>query len=231
MTTHYVRLKPYQPKKGFTTKTYTFRGHRFEESKGWSQVNDDALVAELRELHQKPYDDQSPALFDVCTKEEALALERSERRKKELGGKLGVEAAAEEALSKAGKVRSGIERAKALAGAVTVDDLKPEEKERVRRKLLGLDEPGDDAGAKKDDLPEDDAPEGEEDAEPKEGGVVTEVGKLGGADDEGTPEDEAGAEGTEPEPEAETPAEGTPAPRARSMKPAQEPKKKSGRSK
>jgi hypothetical protein len=74
-----ARLKPYNPKKGHLTRIYMFDGNRFYEERGWYEVPDD-LAEKLRGLHQEHYDEDSPDLFDVCTPEEAEALERRDAK-------------------------------------------------------------------------------------------------------------------------------------------------------
>ena len=73
-----ARLKPLNERKGHKVKLYMIAGARFYVERGWYEV-DDALADKLRDLHQDHYDLESPMLFDVCTEEEALRLEQSER--------------------------------------------------------------------------------------------------------------------------------------------------------
>lgn len=75
--THFVRLKPYDPRRGQVIQRYIFRGIKFLGDRGWYRV--DAEVAEaLRPLHQIYTDDRSPLAFDVCTEQEAKALDEKE---------------------------------------------------------------------------------------------------------------------------------------------------------
>lgn len=77
-----VRLKPYDPKRGHVLRRYTAFGVRFEESRGWYRVSDE--VAEyLGKVRQQPGLDYTPLAFDVCTEEEAVALETREKREQE----------------------------------------------------------------------------------------------------------------------------------------------------
>lgn len=77
-----VRLKPYDPKRGHVLRRYTAFGVRFDESRGWYRVSDE--VAEyLGKVRQQPGLDYTPIAFDVCTEEEALALETREKREQE----------------------------------------------------------------------------------------------------------------------------------------------------
>lgn len=72
-----VRLKPYNPKRGFVLKSYTLKDVRFVNEKGWYRV-DAALAEELRDIHQLYGDTDSPLAFDVCTEEEAKAIDERE---------------------------------------------------------------------------------------------------------------------------------------------------------
>lgn len=73
-----ARLKPLNERKGYKVNVYMTDGARFIVERGWYEVSDE-LAAKLRELHQDHYDPESPELFDVCTREEAMRLEESER--------------------------------------------------------------------------------------------------------------------------------------------------------
>lgn len=72
-----ARLKPYNERKRHLVRTYMIDGARFFEERGWYEVSD-ALGERLRPLTQDYHDEDSPKLFDVCTKEEAEALEQRE---------------------------------------------------------------------------------------------------------------------------------------------------------
>jgi len=73
-----VRLKPYNVKAGHLLQRYSFRGIRFMGERGWYEV-DDEMAAQLKEKRQRLDDETSPLAFDVCTAEEALALEQREK--------------------------------------------------------------------------------------------------------------------------------------------------------
>jgi hypothetical protein len=75
-----VRLKRRDPKRGHVLRRYTAFGVRFEEKKGWYRVSDE-VAAYLAQVHQLDGDDDSPLAFDVCTPEEAEALEAAEKKK------------------------------------------------------------------------------------------------------------------------------------------------------
>lgn len=77
METMYVRLKPYNPRRGNVLRRYTYRGIKFQEERGWFRVPKD--VAEyLRAVHQVPGDEQSPLAFNVCSEAEAKNLDAKE---------------------------------------------------------------------------------------------------------------------------------------------------------
>jgi hypothetical protein len=74
-----VRIKPYNPRKGYVLKTYVFQGMLFSVDKGWYQPPQ-SVIDKLRYVHSKPDDLDSPLAFDICTPEEAEALMEEERR-------------------------------------------------------------------------------------------------------------------------------------------------------
>lgn len=82
--TKHVRIKPYDPKRGHTTRKYTHgpTGKKFEESVGWYVV-DDGLATYLGDLHQAASDPHSPAMFDVCTEKEAMVIQTREKKLRE----------------------------------------------------------------------------------------------------------------------------------------------------
>lgn len=73
-----VRLKPFDPKRGFVVRRYIFEHKRYEVESGWYEV-DDATGAKLKLLLQNEDDLSSKDLFDVCEPGEARALEERER--------------------------------------------------------------------------------------------------------------------------------------------------------
>jgi hypothetical protein len=107
MDTLLVRLKPYDPRRGFVLRRFTFAGIRFQDERGWYRV-EKRIGEHLRSVHEVPGDPHAPLAFDVCTEAEAKALETSE---------------AEAAKFK----RSAMDDLKVVparaAGAVTTDDL------------------------------------------------------------------------------------------------------------
>lgn len=77
MDTLLVRLKPYDPRRGFVLRRYTYAGIRFQDERGWYRV--ERRVAEyLRAVRTVPTDHYSPLAFDVCTEAEAKALDAGE---------------------------------------------------------------------------------------------------------------------------------------------------------
>ncbi len=73
-----IRLKPYNPRKGYVTRRYHVRGTLFREDRGWYECKDPEFADYLEKLHQRSGDEDSPLLFDVCTREEAQAIEERE---------------------------------------------------------------------------------------------------------------------------------------------------------
>lgn len=77
METQLVRLKPYDPRRGYVLRRYTFAGIRFQAERGWYRV--DKRVADhlltVRTMHGDPH---APVAFDVCSEAEARAMEASE---------------------------------------------------------------------------------------------------------------------------------------------------------
>ena len=41
METVFVRLKPYDPRRGYVLRRYTYRGIKFQEERGWFRVPKD----------------------------------------------------------------------------------------------------------------------------------------------------------------------------------------------
>ncbi len=77
MDTLLVRLKPYEPRRGHVLKRFTYAGIKILEERGWHRVAKE--VGEyLRSVKQVPTDTYSPLAFDVCTDDEAKALDVKE---------------------------------------------------------------------------------------------------------------------------------------------------------
>lgn len=73
-----VRIKPYNPKRGQLARRIVIGGFRFDVDRGWYEV-DDEFAADLKTKTQGG-DPNAALIFDVCTAEEAKALQRSEDR-------------------------------------------------------------------------------------------------------------------------------------------------------
>lgn len=77
METLLVRLKPFEPRRGFVLKRFTFAGIKFHDERGWYRV--ERPVAEyLRTVRTMADDAHSPLAFDVCSESEARAMEATE---------------------------------------------------------------------------------------------------------------------------------------------------------
>ncbi|MBI5535999.1 MAG: hypothetical protein HY898_24980 [Deltaproteobacteria bacterium] len=74
METMLVRLKPYDPRRGHVLRRFTYAGVKIHEERGWHRVTK-AVADYLRGVHQVANDEYSPLAFDVCTDEEAKALD------------------------------------------------------------------------------------------------------------------------------------------------------------
>lgn len=78
MDTVLVRLKPYDPRRRHLLRRYTYRGLKFHEERGWYRVH--CSVGDyLKTVRQVFGDVYSPLAFDVCTEDEAKALEGQEK--------------------------------------------------------------------------------------------------------------------------------------------------------
>ncbi len=77
----YVRLKPFDPRKRHLLRTYMHGPTRqsFDEARGWYSV-DQSLATYLAAVRQVESDPDSPLAFDVCTFEEAQAIDARERK-------------------------------------------------------------------------------------------------------------------------------------------------------
>jgi len=78
MDTYLVRLKPHNPRRGHVLRRYTYRSIKFQEDRGWYRV--DRKIAEyLRGVRQVAGNEHSPLAFDVCTPQEARAIDAREQ--------------------------------------------------------------------------------------------------------------------------------------------------------
>lgn len=95
----WVRLKPYNEKKGYKLKRYLAFGLRFDEPEGWYKMRrtitlaspegnrDVDLGAYLRSVRNDNDDLDSPLAFDVMSEAEARQLDADERKAAELRAK------------------------------------------------------------------------------------------------------------------------------------------------
>lgn len=75
-----VRIHPVNPQRGFHAATYLLANSRypaFRVERGWYEV-DKATANYLKEKRNNPADDNSKPIFQVCTKDEAVALDEAE---------------------------------------------------------------------------------------------------------------------------------------------------------
>lgn len=85
----FVRLKPYNPKRGIKVRRYHIGGVLFREDRGWHLVKDQALLEKLEGLTQDRNDPDSPLLFDIVTREEAEAIDEKDSNAQRLRGHSG----------------------------------------------------------------------------------------------------------------------------------------------
>ncbi|MCG8424392.1 MAG: hypothetical protein MJE77_41395 [Proteobacteria bacterium] len=75
--TRLVRLKPYSKKKGHLLRRYTYKGIKFDHQRGWYRVAK-PIADYLAEVRQTADDPDTPLAFDVCTDDEARAMDEAE---------------------------------------------------------------------------------------------------------------------------------------------------------
>jgi hypothetical protein len=78
METLFVRLKPYDPRRGQLIRRFTYRGIKFHDDRGWLRVPKE-VADYLREVREVPSDQHSSLAFDVCTEAEAKSLDAAEQ--------------------------------------------------------------------------------------------------------------------------------------------------------
>lgn len=81
----FVRLKRFNGKQ-HVLRRYTVFGIKFEESKGWYEVDDDvaAYLEKIKQREGSPDSEFSADAFDVCdTLEEAMGIDEAEKKKAE----------------------------------------------------------------------------------------------------------------------------------------------------
>ena len=72
-----VRLKPFDPRRGYVLRRFTYRGIKFHEERGWYRV-EPGVAAYLKDVRQVAGDPRAPLAFDVMPESEARALEERE---------------------------------------------------------------------------------------------------------------------------------------------------------
>jgi hypothetical protein len=77
METLLVRLKPYDPRRGFVLRRFTFKGVKFHEERGWYRVPK-PLADYLSGVKQVDSDLYSPLAFDIASDDEAKAVDARE---------------------------------------------------------------------------------------------------------------------------------------------------------
>ncbi len=121
--TRVVRIKPYSKKKRQLTRRYTVFGVKFDIQKGWYRVK--RQVADYLADITSDGDPDSPAIFDVCTYEQAMEMEERERRRAlELAGMGPYRAHEPKEMGSA-----GLER---MEGVVTMHDVRHGHDSRMR---------------------------------------------------------------------------------------------------
>lgn len=80
METLLVRLRPFDPRRGQVLRRYTYAGIKFQDDRGWYRV-ERGVGEYLRSVKQLAGNPLSKAAFDVCTEEEARALDSEETAK------------------------------------------------------------------------------------------------------------------------------------------------------
>jgi len=135
MDTMLVRLKPYDPRRGFVLRRYTYLGIKFHEERGWYRV-DKPVADYLRTVREEPDEEYTPLAFDVCTDAEAQALDAKETDEAKVR-----RAAADEV-----KLSAARTEASASMSALTTADLEPAKAPSSASTSAGADT----KGAKKD---------------------------------------------------------------------------------
>ena len=80
LVTRFVRIHPYEPKRGHKVKRYGVFGIMFQESVGWYQVKmREEQFDILSNIVQNPESNETKPVFDICTESERKDLERRER--------------------------------------------------------------------------------------------------------------------------------------------------------
>jgi hypothetical protein len=150
-----VRIKPIDRKAGHTTSRYMIRKQRFFENQGWYRVP--IAFAEVLKKKHVNGDVRLPKIFDVCTRDEALELERREKAAKEKQ-----ERASASKPHGTRRVEDLDAKRGGSEGSIVVDDVNPVAKSRRAIVADGAD----------DEEPEDETP-----TDP-DAGLVQSIGKI-----------------------------------------------------
>lgn len=78
----YIRLKPYNPKRGYKLRIYSVFGLKFRVDGGWYKIDDANVASYLKTVHNDNNDPESPLAFDVCTEDEWKGLLADEHRER-----------------------------------------------------------------------------------------------------------------------------------------------------
>ena len=74
METMLVRLTAYNPRRGQMLRRYVYDGVKFQVECGWYRVSKE-MAEYLKGVRHEHDDPNSPPAFDVCTEQEAKALD------------------------------------------------------------------------------------------------------------------------------------------------------------
>ena len=135
-----VRLVPYDKRRGYLCRTYVYRGVKFTDK--WKEVSP-VVAEELQPLKQPSDPDAARPLFEVLTREEAVATEERERDE----GKVARVDAAEkidDAQLRGSKAKAAKAKADADFAAQVSDDLEtpapaPSLRSRAKRRRSSKD--------------------------------------------------------------------------------------------
>lgn len=114
-----VRLKPINKRTGNLAKTYDFGGQIFRLGR-WYKV-DDAVAAKLAKETTDPYDASSAPVFDIFAADEALRIDR--REKKAAAKKAGLDIPKEHADAPETESLTGIKEKPEVIKATEVESL------------------------------------------------------------------------------------------------------------
>ena len=84
MSAFYARIRPYNPKRGATAQSYTFKGVRYLEEKGWYEIDNRDLAIYLSRVTLSS-DPDGPRVFEVITEKQANKMLSNEQAESSLG--------------------------------------------------------------------------------------------------------------------------------------------------